>query len=147
MTTNPIQAAQDALNQAEQKSRMGLYSESRKFMDKAIAALAAIPVQEPVAWAFKCEGEMHAVFHKSDADKWEKQGFAISPMIYASPLPAAQQEKTCDHSNGTTPHYDWVTCNDCGAIHTGSIFGIAKNKWFKDEDEARFYQKNGRLPS
>jgi hypothetical protein len=36
----------------------------------------------PVAWAYKCGGEMHATFSKEEADKWEKQGFTIKPLAY-----------------------------------------------------------------
>lgn len=52
----------------------------------------------------------------------------------------------CQHKSGTTPHYDHVTCNDCGGIRTDGSWGIASNKWFKSEDEAKFYKTNGRYP-
>lgn len=58
-----------------------------------------------------------------------------------------KQDRECKHKN-TTPEYDYVSCNDCGAIKTdsGSVWGIAKNKWFNSEVEAKFYKNNGYLP-
>jgi len=55
--------------------------------------------------------------------------------------------KDCEHEN-TKPSYEYVTCNDCGAIKTDSdrSWGIAKNKWFESLDIANFYKNNGRLP-
>lgn len=57
------------------------------------------------------------------------------------------EEEKCKHWN-TTPSYEYVRCNDCGSIKTdsGSSWGIAKNKWFNSESEAKFYKNNGYLP-
>lgn len=56
----------------------------------------------------------------------------------------------CDHQTGSNiASYTHVTCSKCGAILTDSSerdWGIARNTWFKSIEEARFYQKNGRLP-
>lgn len=57
------------------------------------------------------------------------------------------EEEECTHRS-TTPSYEYVRCNDCGSILTdsGSSWGIAKNKWFNSESEAKFYKNNGYLP-
>lgn len=57
------------------------------------------------------------------------------------------EEEKCKHWN-TTPSYEYIRCNDCGSIKTdsGSSWGIAKNKWFNSESEAKFYKNNGYLP-
>jgi hypothetical protein len=69
---------------------------------------------------------------------------------------AAQGEDSarleCAHANGRTAHWDWLTCDDCGAVHTGDSrssikeWGIANNMWFKSIGEAKFYKANGRYP-
>lgn len=55
-------------------------------------------------------------------------------------------ETKCDHSGDIRTGYDHVKCCNCHMIQTDSGWGIASSKWFKSLDEARFYQKNGRLP-
>lgn len=53
--------------------------------------------------------------------------------------------KPCEH-NDTAPHWNYTQCKDCGAVHTGSDWGIAAHTWFKSLDVAKFYQTHGRLP-
>ena len=58
-----------------------------------------------------------------------------------------EASKECKHTNGS-PSYEYWVCSDCGSIKTDSnnSWGIAKNKWFKNESEAKFYKNNGFLP-
>ncbi|MDE4917761.1 hypothetical protein ACUXAV_005105 [Cupriavidus metallidurans] len=51
----------------------------------------------------------------------------------------------CKHYN-SMPRYDHTECLDCGSVLADSDWGIASNKRFKSLEEARFYQKHGRLP-
>ena len=57
-------------------------------------------------------------------------------------------KEVCNHEE-TTPYYEYVRCNECGAIKTDSdsSWGIAKNKWFKNKEEAYFYKEKGYLPT
>ena len=55
-------------------------------------------------------------------------------------------EIKCDHSGDIRTGYDHIKCCNCHMIQTDNGWGIASRKWFKSVDEARFYQKNGRLP-
>lgn len=50
------------------------------------------------------------------------------------------------HHKSTTAHYSWVSCDHCGSVHTDSGWDIARHQWFRNVQEAKFYQKNGRLP-
>lgn len=62
-------------------------------------------------------------------------------------LKKENKDEKCKHRSKTT-HYEYVSCNDCGSIFTdgSSSWGIAKNKWFNSELEAKFYKENGYLP-
>ncbi|MBK3406276.1 hypothetical protein H0176_23605 [Methylorubrum populi] len=52
----------------------------------------------------------------------------------------------CDHPK-TTANWEHVTCDDCRMIRTGAAgWTIARCRWFKSLDEARFYERYGRLP-
>jgi hypothetical protein len=53
----------------------------------------------------------------------------------------------CEHKGERTTHWDYIRCSDCGAVKTDSGWGIAKNQWFKDKDEAEFYKKTGARPA
>lgn len=57
------------------------------------------------------------------------------------------EDNKCKHTN-TSPSYECVRCNDCGSILTdgGNSWGVAKNKWFSNVSEAKFYKNNGYLP-
>lgn len=54
-------------------------------------------------------------------------------------------DQPCKHDD-TTPSYEYVTCNNCGAVRTDSKWGIASNTWFRNLNEAKFYQQHGRSP-
>ncbi|MDD2290642.1 MAG: hypothetical protein PHV52_00050 [Aliarcobacter sp.] len=58
-----------------------------------------------------------------------------------------KEDDKCKHINGR-PSYEYWICSDCGSIKTDSndSWGIAKNKWFNNESEAKFYKNNGYLP-
>lgn len=60
----------------------------------------------------------------------------------------AESKEVCNHEK-TIPYYEYVRCNECGAIKTDSdsSWGIAKNKWFKNKEEAYFYKEKGYLPT
>lgn len=58
----------------------------------------------------------------------------------------AEERNECIHAK-CTPHYTHVSCNECGSICTDGDWGIASRMWFKSEEEAHFYQKNGYFPS
>ena len=51
----------------------------------------------------------------------------------------------CQHENGH-PSYDLWHCDDCGAVKTGSGWGVASYRYFNGRAEAEFYRQNGRLP-
>ncbi|ACK84801.1 hypothetical protein [Methylorubrum extorquens] len=52
----------------------------------------------------------------------------------------------CDDPK-TTGSLEHVTCDRCRMIRTGAAgWTIARCRWFKSLDEARFYERHGRLP-
>lgn len=59
--------------------------------------------------------------------------------------PAIPTKAPCEHIHKYT-NYDHVKCMDCGSVKTDGGWGIASRMWFSSFDEAKFYQKNGRLP-
>lgn len=52
----------------------------------------------------------------------------------------------CKHTSGTLASYTHCTCKDCGAVVTDTGWGSASHTWFKDLNDAKFYQRNGRIP-
>ena len=53
-------------------------------------------------------------------------------------LHKCEEEEKCKHEGDVEAQYDHLLCRECG---------IAKQTWFKDLDEAKFYRKNGYLPN
>ena len=47
-----------------------------------------------------------------------------------------------NHSHG----YDHSKCADCGYILTDGFWGCASRMWFRNVEQARYWQKNGFLP-
>jgi hypothetical protein len=71
----------------------------------------------------------------------------IAPMGgYDKPAGGKPDLVSCQHKSGTTAHWKYVTCHDCGSVKTDGGWGIASNKWFKSEAEADFFRINGRYP-
>ena len=55
-------------------------------------------------------------------------------------------KEECEHADMIT-NWDHNQCKSCGYIRTDSGFGCASNKWFPNIEDAKFYEKNGFLPS
>lgn len=51
--------------------------------DKWMASQPAQGERQPYAWQFKCDGEINTVYDKAVADRWEKQGFKVTPLFRA----------------------------------------------------------------
>lgn len=63
---------------------------------------------------------------------------------------AAKEGVTCEHE--WQPHWAHNSCIKCGAVKFGNRrqdredYGIAAGRTFNSLEEAKFYQKHGRLP-
>ncbi len=57
------------------------------------------------------------------------------------------KEPECEHKDKNIG-YDSVKCTSCGMIKTdhGSDWGVAKNMWFDNIEDANFYKQFGRYP-
>jgi len=54
-------------------------------------------------------------------------------------------EGKCDYEE-VEPGYDHARCVKCGAVVTDSMWDLARLAWFPSLADARFYDKNGRMP-
>ena len=87
-------------------------------------------------------GQFVVIQKMTDVDEDEEDLTSIP-----KPINSKADAVGCPHTN-ITPQYNYGRCNTCGAVHTdsGKDWGIAKNKWFTNLEEALFYKDHGRYP-
>lgn len=121
----PLELALDRLDEIADNSYCAV---SQKVAREAIAAVNGLSAQqgaqEPDGWAFKCGGEMQAVFNKSVAEKRKAQGFDIRPIFYA-------------HSATKAHEISDATIKQLVIGITSALYGEDNTK-YTDED-AKFY--------
>lgn len=115
--------------------------------DTIVGLYQVSSVVSPASWTLDGRS-MFAATGTADGEQAAKDAVQTDFEARIRTVLIAQEVTTSDvclHEEHTA-YWDHIRCNSCGCVKTDSGFGLAKNKWFKNMDEAKFYNKNGRLP-